>query len=385
METLELDKFGLREEKDHRILFGQIAGEQLYFKTNIDKELQLRAEPFLAALLLPAMQRGAILRMPPELVASATFVDNLEVLQDVFTTWFPTLSRAHIEVTTGARDRRESGCAAFFSGGVDACYTLLKKNVELSHLIYVRGIDMQLDQEQLWQQCLGLNRQVADHFRKRLVAVETNVRFFIRRITAPQIGWSQAVGCGIASVAQAVGFPQNYISSSNTFNALHPYGSHPLTDPLLSGSDVKIHHFGCEASRHQKLSVIAEHPALLPSLRVCWQDKGFNCGHCDKCLHFRMALRLLKLKAGGLQPLTDLTELKHAHTGTLGEYLEWKDNLDLAEKVRDQEAHKALRGILNRYKRKQLLKLADDVFLDGKLQARRRRRLTDTELLAGSV
>lgn len=387
MQRLRLDNFGIQQSDDHQLIYGHVGGEKLYFKTLFDPDRNTpaprpRAEPFICALLMPAMQAGVTLEIPAELQASRTFLDNIGVAQEIFSSWYPELSKVPIDVNvdvdvdvaSAPAEAGNSHCATFFSGGVDACYTLLKEQDKLTHLVYARGIDMQLDKEALWQQCLAHNQQIADRFNKTLVAVETNVRFFIRRISSPDIGWNQAVGTGMASLAHSLGFARTLISSSNTYNALHPYGSHPLTDPLFSSEAVQIIHNGCEASRHEKLMRVANDERLLPHLRVCWQDNGFNCGHCDKCLHFRMALRLLNLRAGGLDPLTDFSELRHAHTGNLGEYIEWEDNLVLARKVGDRAADKALQKILNRYKRKQLLKLADELLLNGRLLALRQRR-----------
>ncbi len=387
MEKLKLENLELRHDRSTLLLSGNVNGEQLYFKSWGDQPLSLRAEPFLSALLMPAMQAGSPLRIPDHLPVSGQFLNNLQQLQGIFQCWFPGLHRTRLDASTADSFSRNGtdSVAAFFSGGIDACYTLLKNSHSLTHLVYVRGIDMRLEQTGLWQQCLERNQRIAAQFNKTLVPVETNVRFFIRSISSPEIGWNQAVGCGLASLAHALGFRRIYISSSNTYGSLHPYGSHPLTDPLFSSEHTEIIHTGCEASRHEKLESIAEYPELLPLLRVCWQDKGFNCGHCDKCLHFRMALRLLNLEAGGLEPLNDLRELENAHTGTLGEYIEWKDNLVLARKVGDQQAIRALRKILNRFTKKEILKLADEVAFDGRFFAWKRRHLSSKNPHPGKI
>lgn len=370
MKILALDNYGQEKNAKHNTVYGYVNGERLFFKSGFGQELQLCAEPFISAMLLPAMQTGAKIEIPRELEASAEFLRNINSLQDIFSTWFPYLSRVKIDVgiRRASVPNHPNSTAAFFSGGIDACYTLLKHDLSLTHLVYVKGIDMQLEGNELWQQCLNRNQQIALRHNKTLVPIESNVRFFIRRLSNSHIGWSMAQGCGLASIAHVLGFPRIIINSSNTYKELHPLGSHPLSDPLFSSDSVEIIHKGCEASRHKKLIEISKAEELLTNLRVCWQDKGFNCGHCDKCLHLRMSLYLLKLEAGGLKPLTDFKELSAAHTGTHGEYIEWEDNLILAEKVGDKKAIKALRKILNRYKKKQLSKLVDEIYFNGKMQ-----------------
>ena len=333
-------------------------------------------------MLLPAMQAGARIVIPDDLTADTLFLDNLDTLQDIFVSWYPNLSKIDIDVQqiSNALPATREGAAAFFSGGIDANYTLLTHEHELSQLVYVRGIDMQLDEDELWLDCLERNRQAAGMFGKTLVTIETNIRFFIKEISSPGIGWGVSQGCGLAAIAHAMNPGRILISSSNTYKALHPYGTHPLTDPLLSSSNLRIDHVGCEAKRHEKLMRISQAPKLLPLLRVCWQDKGFNCGHCDKCLHFRMALRLMNTEAGGLKPLSDFGSLKEAHTRTKGEYIEWKDNLLFAQKVGDRKAEKALIKILNRHKKRRLVKLIDEVYFRGWLKKIQKRMLGSDNL-----
>lgn len=362
-----LEDYGLEQADDSNAVYGQVGGESLFFRAPSRQKLRLCAEPFIAAMLLPAMQSGATIEIPEGLQASAEFLNNIAYLQDIFCAWYPTLRKVDIDAHTRSEPfaDQSDGVALFFSGGIDANYSLLKHNAALTHLVYVRGIDLQLEGDELWEQCCGRNQKIAEHFGKPLVQLESNVRFFVRNKSNQQIGWTMAQGCGLASIAHVLGFPRNIISSSNTFRNLHPLGSHPLTDPLFSSDQVTIVHDGCEASRHEKLIAISNEASMLANLRVCWQDKGFNCGHCDKCLHLRTALYLLGLEAGGLKPLTDFSELSSAHTGTKGEYVEWEDNLDFALEVGDRKAINALRKLLRRYKRRQLLKLIDELYLDG--------------------
>ena len=52
---------------------------------------------------------------------------------------------------------------------------------------------------------------------------------------------------------------------------------------------------GCEASRLDKLDVVAREPAARHSLRVCWENRGgaYNCGRCEKCLRTMVAMDAL--------------------------------------------------------------------------------------------
>jgi hypothetical protein len=377
--TISVNHIGFRFEGEKQLVLFEFEGQELYFKLPRDLDTSGVAEGIVCALLLPAMQRNADIEVSGKYTVSEDFISNIGQLQDVYVAWYQGLNRIDIhaarrrnEGTTVQMNRTESAVAAFFSGGVDASYTLLKRRDMITDLIYVRGIDMQLDDDRLWESCVSRIQTIANAYGKNLVAIETNVRFFIRALTEPVLGWYTSQGCGLSSIAHMAGFNRVFISSSNTYLHLHPLGSHPLTDRLFSSDLVHIFHDGCETSRFQKLLYLKDDQLVLDNLRVCWQDKGFNCGKCDKCLHFRMALELLNLQCGSLKPMADFRELKGAHVSTSGDYVEWKNNLELAETVGSKRAERALRKLLRPYQLRQILKQLDQVLFDGALNRYRK-------------
>lgn len=56
---------------------------------------------------------------------------------------------------------------------------------------------------------------------------------------------------------------------------------------------------GCEASRADKVRMLAREPLALRHLRVCWEkDEGtYNCGRCEKCLRTMTSLHALGVLA----------------------------------------------------------------------------------------
>lgn len=368
MESIVLKKISLEHDSDYQIITGQVNDQELFFKVYGAKKINITAEPFISAMLFPAMQQNKKLVINDTLSVSPVFIENISLLQKILTTWYPELFIIEIAVRIEEHTQQDNVDveAAFFSGGIDAGYTFLKHKQTIQTLIYVRGIDMQLDDDnELWEHCSKLNKEIAREYNKDLILVETNIRFFIRALGKPPIGWGIAQGSGLASIAHILGFSKTYIASSNIYLELHPYGTHPLTDPLFSSKRVKIVHDGCEARRHQKMLEIAKHDFIFSRLRVCWQDKGFNCGHCDKCLHFRMALTLIDYKRDDLECLLDFKELSGAHTANLGEYIEWQDNLILAKLMGKEKAAKALNKLLFKYRIKQIVALLDEHFFSG--------------------
>jgi hypothetical protein len=52
------------------------------------------------------------------------------------------------------------------------------------------------------------------------------------------------------------------------------------------------------------LRLLADHPALVDALRVCYQEgaEGANCGHCEKCVRTQLELRVLGLPTTAASP-----------------------------------------------------------------------------------
>ncbi|WP_202840257.1 hypothetical protein [Luteimonas saliphila] len=372
---LSLQDPGLRQESAGTILSGHVDGVELYFRTDSDLGLVLGAEPFLCAMLVPAMEQGRDIVVADGLTASAEFLANLDRLQDIYAVWYPAFRKVAIRVETrpGEAPATGRGRGLFFSGGLDACHSLQKYGSRIDTLIYVRGIDMQLDDEALYRECLQSNLEIAQAYDKKLVAIESNVRFFIRKVSRSGIGWGVAQGCGLGSLANVLGMPLTCISSSAAYDDLGPQGSHPLTDPLCSSDRVRIDHIGCEARRHEKLLEVARDDFLLQRIRVCWQDQGLNCGKCEKCLRFRMALTLAGLRSRNFEPFTDYSELDLAPIDSPTHYLDWEDNLRLAQAMGNATAARELGKRLRRYREKQLLKQIDELWLGGALRKLKRK------------
>lgn len=365
---LTLQNPSLRREASGSTLSGTVDGIELYFRTDGD-QLVPGAEPFICAMLIPAMEQGRDIVIPEDLAVAADFLDNIGRLQDVYAVWYPAFRRVAIRVRV--RERQPSvpgrGAALFFSGGLDACYSLLTVGDRVDTLVYVRGIDMQLDDDALYRQCLDTNTEIAQAHGKTLLPIESNVRFFIRKLSKSGLGWGVTQGCGLGALANALGFPLTFISASGTYDHLEPYGSHPLTDPMCSSDLVRIRHVGCEARRHEKLLVVGKDDFLLQRVRVCWQDDGLNCGRCEKCLQMRMALTLAGLRSRNFAPWTDHAELDLAPIHTIISHEDWDDNARLARRMGDERALREIRRRQWRYRVRQWFKQTDELWLGGAL------------------
>jgi hypothetical protein len=193
--------------------------------------------------------------------------------------------------TETSEQQRAQGVGCFFSGGVDSFYTLLKHREEVTHLIFVHGFDIALENEAVRSQASVMAREVAKELGKALIEVEADISPFPRTL----VGWEKYHGAAMANVALLFQhlFRKVLIAATYTYAELTPWGSHPVLDPLWSTELTEIVHDGCEATRIDKLAYISEHDLAMRWLRVCLKTPGgaYNCGRCGKCLRARVGLR----------------------------------------------------------------------------------------------
>lgn len=311
------------------------------------------ADPFLAALLVPALVAGEPLVLDPPV--SPRLLRRTATVQDILTTWYP--ARRRIPVTAPVRTAapgdaaRGRGVGAFFSGGVDSCYTLVKSRLGLpsaadpiTHLIFVKGFDAPLAEADGLAQSEARLREVAARYGCAFIVVETNLRDVLSAPWAEMYHGSAlaAVGLALAPVLGTVLIPSSY-----DYLELIPHGSHPLLDELWSTETTEFLHDGCEVNRVDRLALLVRQaPELVDQLRVCWEGSHggpANCGRCGKCVRTMVMLRAL----GHLGRTPSFpSKLPADYTRNYGpdrrNFLQ--QNLDQARRTGDPELVRALAG-----------------------------------------
>jgi hypothetical protein len=259
-------------------------------------------DPFLAALLVPAMMTGERLTIPAPV--SLRLLASLPDLQAIYKSFDPRLTRIDVEATRRAAPRFGAPGAAnglFFSLGVDSYYSLLKNvrnhprdDQTVSHLITVHGFDVaKRDWDERFPARMLQDCQRAAHETgKTLLPVTTN----LRPATMTLARWTLSHGAGLSSIALALDglLGTVRIAASATYDKLYPWGSHPVLDPRWSTEGLTVVHDGCEMGRIDKTRFIAASQLVLDTLKVC---PYHNCGTCYKCLRTSIDL----MQAGVLE------------------------------------------------------------------------------------
>ena len=317
--------------------------ERMWFSLpdRFEGDVAADGDPFLPVLALVGMKHHAAISMPE---VSTELRDGCTRIMEIYDAWSTELGdalrRVPIAAPTQPRPRTGQAAGAFFSGGVDSTYTLLRNHDRypagdarrIKYLLLGHGLDVSLDDQALFDRVLATARTVAEEHGVDLIPVRTNVRAF-----TVGIDWGRyAHGPCLAAIGHVLSplLHTLYIASSYWFTTLKPWGSHPDIDGRWSSERLEFLHQGIEATRADKIRRIAGSEVALRNLRVCWRnpDQAFNCGRCEKCVRTMFALSCCGVldRASAFPTRLD-PELVSRLRLKPAEIPFWQDNLRLAD------------------------------------------------------
>ena len=261
-----------------------------------------RADPFIIATLFPAIQSGRALRVTGA-PASRSLLRNLTEFQNVWRAW-----RGLSVVKIDAESEPDVGpidgpSLASFSGGVDSAFTLYgyagKRRDRRAHAgltaLMVHGFDIPVDDFGGFGRAAERARQMLEDIDVPLILMRTNVRTIFS-------DWELSHGTAVAAALTLLSskFSTGLIPSTGTYQLpLIPWGSTPLTDPMLGSRNFEILHDGAGASRLEKIRLLCNWPEGMKRLRFCFANTppDGNCGRCMKCI-----LTALEFRCAGADP-----------------------------------------------------------------------------------
>lgn len=303
-------------------------------------------DPAIVAGWLHAMARREPLRV--EAPVSPRLLSGMRRAADIVLNWDRALhpdrhwyGRVPLEASpreltpAGAR----AGSMSFFTGGVDSFHTTVTHRHELDALVYLELRDDPTDP--LSRETSQRLRASAELLGLPLIEIRSNLMAFGR---ASGLDWNDFHGPALATVALLLSpqFSHSYIPATSTYANPYPLGSHPLLDPLWSTERVEIIHDGADATRGDKLRVIAEEPAARTHLQVCWEHRDglYNCGRCEKCMRTAVGARIAGVE-GRFESLPSPTLRQVAAVNIVGLGSAW---IEHRNDLRRSGANPRLRG-----------------------------------------
>lgn len=262
--------------------------------------LSASGNPWLVFLLPLAVTLGEPLRI--ELPVDRTLLRNVHELMLVWHQWYRDLNAIKIDaqICECLPPRNFAKTAAFFSGGVDGLFTLLSHEVDesawagkIDDLLLIRGFDIPLDNVEAFDRLSRRLMKVSDKLGKSLVCISTN----LRENRFKEADWGKlSHGGALASCGLALEnrYSEIFIGSTGGYYDLDYWGSHVITDPLLSTSSVQVRNDGGGYTRLEKTRFVADFELAREMLHVCYHDKSDdNCCECEKCIRTMAALECL--------------------------------------------------------------------------------------------
>ena len=341
-------KFGVQIKNDRRNVF---------FRSLCNTNLQGNFEAYLSGVILPCMKEGGG-TLIAEGEVSKKFLSGLEIIQDIHHSWDTEFERVTIKgesSRTGEPLKRER-VGTFFSGGLDSFYTLLKRQDSITDLIFIHGTDISLDDTKLRETVSARINEIALHFDKNLIEIETDIIHFL---WSYDMSWgAKGHGAALATVAHLLShnFRRIYIPSCQSYGQMIPWASHPLLDPLWSSDSLGIIHDGAEATRLDKVAQISKNEKALDCLRVCYSNVNscYNCSKCEKCVQTMISLKIHNVLERCV-PFNNEICIKDVYNINLEHgsphHMIAETNLAGLEKTPgNEELKRALRRILNRPK-----------------------------------
>lgn len=359
---MRLTKVFVEEETDSLRLCGTVeraatGSFNLYFQfpAAYGPFVSRSADAFATAMLVPAMHAGEPLEILAPVSSGLGF--NLGRIRDVFHTWYPELHRIAIQTPdeSAVPEGRGRSAGSFFSGGVDSFFTTLKYleserlPAPLTHTIFMRGIETELDRTRGIDDSARHANQVASALGIDCIVGETNLRSHFR------MDWEKHYfGSALAATGLALGRGLSHICipSSYSYRDMTPIGSTPLVDEMFSNGSIRILHDGAATPRPEKIASIVgwKRDLVLSHLRVCSRNFGgaFNCGECYKCVRTAIPLQVI----GALEGSSLFENRSSDHWGriTVTDHLSLiEENLAFAEQRNaDPELVELLRRITRR-------------------------------------
>lgn len=272
---------------------------------------------------------------------TAAQLDRLDELLQIWSVWRPGQFRrvtvtAEQEVDEPVRTSPPRGGAVLaYSGGVDASFALaahttrslgrLSRTIALG--LFVDGFDVSRYDRTGAARAVESARRALDAYEVPLAVVSTNWKDDF----CPH--WGMAHTSGLMAVMHTLSAHYSSAVHATDKNYLQemsqgPWGSHMVVNHLLGRPGFPVISTGGTATRLERVQFLAEHPALISNLRVCFQDDalGVNCCYCEKCVRTQLELIACGLDTSAAFPITlkadDLMSVRARNANVIPHYLD---------------------------------------------------------------
>lgn len=278
------------------------ADSQLWWETTAGDPPPVPERLDAAAIALVAKAMNFSQDLHLEGPVSWRLLANLEEYIDAWTMWRPDIFRRVALTAEEVVDDRGEGPGilagrgiAAFSGGVDGAYAafanqhglLGHRSLDLAGAVLVQGFDIPLGDDDGFRDAAAGARAMLGELGVPLVTMRTNWQ----DVADPE--WQMTFATAVVSLLHLFTDRAGsaVLAADSTYTYVNvPWGSNPITVPLLASGRMRMTSPGGGINRTEKVRVIGGLESVRQHLRVCWQGEqpGRNCGECEKCLRTKV-------------------------------------------------------------------------------------------------
>jgi hypothetical protein len=266
------------------------------FPAALADDVSTGGNPWLACLLPVAVELGEPLSLCRPV--DARMLDNAHERMQIWEWWSARHRPVPVEAEVAAPDDspgRHARTASLFSGGVDSFYTVLRpRAAPIDDLMVIHGaFDLMYARREAFERVQATLQRAADALGKRLIPAATNL-LHTRLGKTDLVDISQGSMMGSVPLALERRYARILIPASVDLDWSAAWGTHPLTDALLSTTRTEVLDDGVPVHRVDKTAFVARSDVALAALRVClFSGDESNCMDCEKCLRAAIALEAM--------------------------------------------------------------------------------------------
>lgn len=279
-------------------------------------------DPWLACLLPVAVEIGEplVLSRPVD----ALMLDHARDRMAIWHWWNPRHAPVRIEADVVPADTqaiRGTRTVSLFSGGIDSFHTaLMPRAMPIDDLLVIHGaFDLMYAQRAAFDRVQARLQAAADALGKVLIPSATNL-LHTRLGLTDLMFMSQGSMMGSVPLALERRFARVLIPASVNLDWKESWGTHPITDGLLSTVGTVVADDGLAAPRIEKTAFVARSDVALAALRVClFTGDETNCMRCEKCLRAAIAFEAMGVLGRASAFRTDKLDLRRVERMPIGD------------------------------------------------------------------
>ncbi|PMM03812.1 hypothetical protein BCT61_17535 [Vibrio breoganii] len=263
-------------------------------------------DPFLVALIIPAMSEGENIHLKGR-VSKKLLFNSSHPLQELLKVLIPSLKSIEIKADEEiiSSKYKGSGVATGFSGGIDSFSVLAdhyySKNdhCKLTHLLFNNVGSHGKGGERLFNSRYKKLENITKIIGLPLVKINSNLDSFYKdslyfkqthTFRNASVGLLLQKGIGDFMYASAYHFKDCSVEKSNDTSK-----TDPITLPLISTDEINLISVGNEYTRAEKTKIVSSVVDSYAFLDVCVSNRKrefVNCGKCSKCLRTLVTLEI---------------------------------------------------------------------------------------------